>query len=272
MKKNSSWVASLPQMNCTSSTIRTSTLRNSSLNWPVFLVRSAWMKRFTKLLGRQVEHPGLGIALADGVPDGMHQMGLAEPDAAENVERIALRQRPVLLGDVAGGGIGEFVGLADHEVGEGVARFGVLGDLVAAAADRRPHPRHRRLVVLRGGHRRHGDDLVRPPRRRRRHEIDLDVGHLGMHRLPIGQHAVAVVAGNPVADEPGRGIEAELAGLQFAQLDLAEPGLEGLVADFLAQPVADAHPVRFKLLPARNFFHIGPRNSLLFVRCVLIIA
>ena len=49
VKKNSSWLASLPQMNCTSSTISTSTLRNSSLNWPVFLVRSAWMKRFTKL-------------------------------------------------------------------------------------------------------------------------------------------------------------------------------------------------------------------------------
>jgi hypothetical protein len=49
VKKNSSWLASLPQMNCTSSTISTSTLRNSSLNWPVFLVRSAVMKRFTKL-------------------------------------------------------------------------------------------------------------------------------------------------------------------------------------------------------------------------------
>ncbi len=49
VKKNSSWLASLPQMNCTSSTISTSTLRNNSLNWPVFLVRSAWMKRFTKL-------------------------------------------------------------------------------------------------------------------------------------------------------------------------------------------------------------------------------
>ena len=96
--------------------------------------------------------------------------------------------------------------------------------------------------------------------------------HLGVHRLPVGQHAVAVVAGDPVADEAGRGIEAELAGLQFAQLDLAEPGLEGLVADFLAQPVADAHPVRFKLLSARNFFHIGPRHCLLFVCCVLVVA
>ena len=128
------------------------------------------------------------------------------------------------------------------------------------------------LVVLRRGHRRHGDDVVRPARRRRRHEVDLDAPHLGMHRLPVGQHPVAVVAGDPVAHEARRGIEAELAGLQLAELNFAEPGLEGLVADFLAQPVADAHPVRFQLLPARNFFHLGPRHCLLFVRCVLIVA
>ena len=199
-------------------------------------------------------------------------MGLAQTDAAENIERVALRQRPVLLGDVARGGVGELVGLADHEVGEGIARFRSLEEIVAAAADRRTHPRHRRLVVLGGRHRRHGDDLVGPTRRRRGHQVHLDGAHLGVHRLPVGQHPVAIVAGDPVADEPGRGIETELAGLQFAQLDLAEPGLEGLVADFLAQPVADAHPVRLKLLPDCNFFHIGPRHSFLFIGRVIVVA
>ena len=41
--KNSSWVESLPMMNCTSSIISTSTERNCSLNAMVFLLRSARM-------------------------------------------------------------------------------------------------------------------------------------------------------------------------------------------------------------------------------------
>ena len=90
----------------------------------------------------------------------------------------------------------------------------------------------------------------------------------GAHRLPIGEHAVAVVAADPVADEARRGIETELAGLQLTQFDLAEPGLERLVADFLAKPIADAHPMCLQLLAARNFIHFGPRHTLLVVRCV----
>ena len=200
----------------------------------------------------------------------MHQMGLAEPDAAENVERIAFRQGLVLLGDVAGGRVGELVGLADHEVGEGIACFRAGEGIVGAAADRRSHPRHRRLIVLRRRQGRHGDDLIGPAWRRRRHEIHLDVFHIGRHRLPIGQHAVAVVAAHPVADEARRRIEAKLAGLQLAQLDLAKPSLEGLVADFLAKPIADAHPMRLQLLTARNFIHLDPRHVLFIVGCFVV--
>ena len=51
----------------------------------------------------------------------MHQMGLAEPDTAIQEQRVeAVARRP--LGDPARAGIGEFVGLADHERVEGEAR------------------------------------------------------------------------------------------------------------------------------------------------------
>jgi hypothetical protein len=100
------------------------------------------------------------------MPDGVHQVRLAQADAAEDIERIAFRQRPVLLGDIARGGIGELVGLADHEIVEGVARLRTLEDLVGAAADRGAQSRHRLLEVLRRGYRRHGDDVVGAARRR----------------------------------------------------------------------------------------------------------
>ena len=44
--KNSSCVESLPAMNCTSSTISTSTERNSSLKSMIWRSRSAWTKRY----------------------------------------------------------------------------------------------------------------------------------------------------------------------------------------------------------------------------------
>ena len=44
--KNSSCVLSLPAMNCTSSTISTSTERKSSLKSITCFSRSAWMKRY----------------------------------------------------------------------------------------------------------------------------------------------------------------------------------------------------------------------------------
>jgi hypothetical protein len=118
---------------------------------------------------------------------------LPSPTPPKDVERVALGQRPVLLGDVARGGIGELVGLADHEVGEGVARLRALEDLVASATDRRPEPRHRLLEVLRAGTGGMAMMSFGTARRRRRHQVDLDAGHLRVDRLPVGEHAVAVV-------------------------------------------------------------------------------
>ena len=90
---------------------------------------------------------------------------------------------------------------------------------------------------------------------------------------PVGEHAVAIVPGNPVADEARGRVETQLAGLQLARFDLAEPRLEGLVADLLAQAITDAAPLCPEIIAASVArFHACPRNGLLlFVRWILVV-
>ena len=59
----------------------------------------------------------VGLARLDGVPDGMHQMGFAESDAAVDEERVVGRAR--VFSDLLCSGLGELVALADHEGLEG---------------------------------------------------------------------------------------------------------------------------------------------------------
>ena len=59
----------------------------------------------------------IGLARLDGVPDGMHQMGFAESDAAVDEERVVGGAR--VLPDLLRGGLGELVALADDEGLEG---------------------------------------------------------------------------------------------------------------------------------------------------------
>ena len=79
-----------------------------------------------ELFGRQVDHLA-GRSLGADVPgDRMHQMGLAEADPAikeQRVERHAVDRRDAGLGDAAGGGVGQLVGLADDKILEGEARI-----------------------------------------------------------------------------------------------------------------------------------------------------
>ena len=68
----------------------------------------------------------------------MHQVGLAEPDAAikeQRVERAEPDGRDGGLGDAPGGGMGELVRLADDEMIEGEARSrGALTSLSSGAS------------------------------------------------------------------------------------------------------------------------------------------
>ena len=78
-----------------------------------------------ELLGADVEHPGLGLPLADGVGDGLHQVGLAQPGGAVDEEGIVGLAGG--FGRRVGGGGRELVGLADDEGVEGVALVERLG-------------------------------------------------------------------------------------------------------------------------------------------------
>ena len=70
-------------------------------------------------LGGDVADVAPGEVLADVVPDGMQQVGLAQPGAAVDEQRVVRTRRH--LGDGQGGGVGEAVGRPDDEGVEGVA-------------------------------------------------------------------------------------------------------------------------------------------------------
>ena len=72
-----------------------------------------------ELLGRQVEHAQVRAAGLQLMRDGMHQVGLAQADAAVKEQRVE-GDRPA-FGHPAGGGMGQLVRLADDEAVEGEA-------------------------------------------------------------------------------------------------------------------------------------------------------
>src|ERR1700687_3153303 len=73
-----------------------------------------------EFLGADVAQAHGGIALLDGVPDGVHQVRLAHAHAAIKKERVV--RFGGLLGHRARCGVRKFIGLADHEGVEGVAQ------------------------------------------------------------------------------------------------------------------------------------------------------
>ena len=87
-----------------------------------------------ELLARRVDDP-LARELGDHlVADGVHQVGLAEADAAVQEERVV--GVAGALGDRQARGVGEAVGRPDDEVGERVARVEVGRAALAADAGR----------------------------------------------------------------------------------------------------------------------------------------
>ena len=71
-------------------------------------------------LGRDVGELQAGAVLQHVLPDRVHQVGLAETDAAVDEQRVVGARRG--FGDGPAGGVGELVGRADDEGVEGVAR------------------------------------------------------------------------------------------------------------------------------------------------------
>ena len=108
-------------MNCTSSTISTSTERKSSLKSMIWRVAQGLHEAVHELFGRQVKHAQIGLAGLQFMRDGVHQVGLAEADAAIQEQRVEADR--AAFGHAAGGGMGQFVRLADDETVEGEARI-----------------------------------------------------------------------------------------------------------------------------------------------------
>jgi len=68
-------------------------------------------------LGVQIDHGGIGIVIDDHVADRMHQVGLAEPHATVDEQRVVAPAG--IFGHLHGGGASELVGLALDEGVEG---------------------------------------------------------------------------------------------------------------------------------------------------------
>ena len=88
----------------------------------------------------------LRIARQDAVADRVHQVGLAQPDAAVEKERVVGHRGR--LGHRLRGGVGEAVRIPDDEVVEGVARVEVSGpQFVGHRPPDGPAPRSATLSV-----------------------------------------------------------------------------------------------------------------------------
>ena len=175
-----------------------------------------------ELLARRVDD-ALARELGDDlVADGVHQVGLAEADAAVQEQRVVGVAGPLRHGQA--GRVGEPVGRADDEVRERVARVEV-GRAALAADPRRLDPD---LLAARPTAAT-APRPARPVRRRRLRrrsddEFDLDaVAHDPGQRL-ADQRAVAGL--QPVLGEPVRDGDPEALLVDIDQLRIAQPRLE----------------------------------------------
>ena len=88
-------------------------------------------------LGMEIDDAGVAVVREDLIADGMHQVGLAESDAAIDEHRVVGLAR--LLGDLQRRGPRQLVGLALNEVVEGEVAVEVVGEL--GRCGRRTRPR-----------------------------------------------------------------------------------------------------------------------------------
>ena len=97
-----------------------------------------------ELVRRDVADDRPRLALLDGVAHRLHQVGLAQPHAAVNEERVVGAAGPV--GHLQGRGPGQVVGLAVHEGGKGQPRV-QPGALVGHLPAQPPEAAGRRVGV-----------------------------------------------------------------------------------------------------------------------------
>ena len=211
-----------------------------------------------ELLGRQVGDPTLRLGFADVPGDGVHQVGLAQTHTAVEEQRV--EGDLGALGHAPGGGVGEFVGLADHEVLEAEA----LDQLLVVIRDCVPVLRHlsavedgrcgQGAVASRAGR---GFDrvqrcgkvadagLARWDRRAglsRRADDDFDSLDLRLVHDPQRAQALEVVGLHPVADEARGHRQADPLIVGFREFDRTQPRAVGALPVFTADSALYLRP------------------------------
>ena len=162
-----------------------------------------------ELLARRVQDPLARELAGDRVADGVHQVRLAEADAAVQEERVVRVPGP--LGDAQGGRMCQAVGASDDEVVERVATVQV--ERVAARAERR-HLDLGLLVDLRWKRtRRIGHD-----------ELELDRSANDSGERLADQRPVAII--EPVSGEAVRSGDPIAVVVDLDELGVLQPGLE----------------------------------------------
>ena len=161
----------------------------------------------------------------DLVADRVHQVGLAEADPAVQEERVV--GVAGALGDRQAGGVGEAVGRADDEVGEGVARVEV-GRATLAADTRGLRPGRAASSAWRPGARPAAAppraSCPRPPRVGADDELDLDAVADDPGQRLGDQRAVARL--EPVLREAVRDRDPEPLVVHVDERGVTEPRLE----------------------------------------------
>ena len=242
-----------------------------------------------EFLGRQVDHLAARGVHADMPGDGMHQMGLAEADAAieeERVERHGMNRAGAGLGDPPGGRMRQLVGLADDEVLEGETRVErrregalVVGDFGRDGFNRGD--------VNRGDFARSGFSRGEFSGTRQLTRCAREGGGVGQPRIddqreacdrrvlaaPQGQKTVGVVGRHPVAQKPRRRRDHRLALADPLDLQRLEPGAVGSIAKLVPEaaqhpgPLADSRAHGMIALIAANWFsrHSVPLGNARFL-------
>ena len=187
------------------------------------------------------------MAFPDVPADGVHQMGLAEPDPAIEEERVVGRRRR--LGDPPRRRVGELVGLADDEIAEHEARIERAADLPLGA---RRRDRFGGGAVAGGAAGRPG--RLRAGLRRRqplafalgRFGLDLDIER-GDRLVLVGpqlQYAPGEVLADIIAHETRRRRDAHHAPVHRDQGQGFQPAAIGGIAHLGPQHAAHPRPLR----------------------------
>ena len=200
----------------------------------------------------------LRVVPQDAVPDGVHQVRLAESDAAVDEERVVRPRRR--LRHRARGGVGELVRRPDDERVERVAR--VQPDARRRvrrrrAVARRNPVRGRRLTspgagglrlaflrfprfIRRNNGRRFGRCRYRPRRRRLGHELDLHHRPVKLRQRLVDE--AGVVFREPVAENRVRDPHPDQIACLAQERARLEPGVEAVAVDLRLNSGEDAVP------------------------------